>query len=117
MSLWSTLVDPFSEYAFMRSALVACMALAVAGGPLGTLLLLRRMGLVGDVLSHAVMPGAAIGFAFAGSALAVLSAGGLLTGIAIVWIGFITNKHLSQRQEVDAKERLYSELMLSLIHI
>jgi hypothetical protein len=37
--------------------------------------------------------------------------GGLLTGIAIVWIGFITNKHLSQRQEVDAKERLYSELM------
>jgi hypothetical protein len=53
MSLWSTLVAPFSEYAFMRSALVACMALAVASGPLGTLLLLRRMGLVGDVLSHA----------------------------------------------------------------
>ena len=73
MSLWSTLVAPFSEYAFMRSALVACMALAVASGPLGTLLLLRRMGLVGDVLSHAVMPGAAIAFALAGSALAVLS--------------------------------------------
>src|SRR6266853_869785 len=61
MSLWSALVAPFSEYAFMRSALVACMALAVASGPLGTLLLLRRMGLVGDVLSHAVMPGAAVG--------------------------------------------------------
>src|ERR1700682_1421852 len=79
MSLWSALVAPFSEYAFMRSALVACMALAVASGPLGTLLLLRRMGLVGDVLSHAVMPGAAIGFALAGSALAVLSTGGLGT--------------------------------------
>ena len=34
VSLWSTLVAPFSEYAFMRSALVACMALAVASGPL-----------------------------------------------------------------------------------
>ena len=29
------------------------------------------MGLVADVLSHAVMPGAAVGFALAGSALAV----------------------------------------------
>src|SRR5580693_2417986 len=59
MSLWSVLVAPFAEYTFMRSALVACMALAVASGPLGTLLLLRRMGLVADVLSHAVMPRAA----------------------------------------------------------
>src|SRR4029434_5181042 len=84
MHFWSTLLAPFAEYAFMRSALVACIALAVASGPLGTLLLLRRMGLVGDVLAHAVMPGAAIGFALAGSALAVLSAGGLLTGIAVV---------------------------------
>src|SRR5215470_5116439 len=67
MSLWSTLVSPFSEYAFMRSALVACLALAVASGPLGTLLLLRRMGLVGDVLSHAVMPGAVVALMILGT--------------------------------------------------
>ena len=36
MSIWSVLITPFAEYAFMRSALVACMALAVASGPLGT---------------------------------------------------------------------------------
>src|SRR5215475_11182522 len=94
MSLWSTLVAPFAEYAFMRSALVACMALAVASGPLGTLLLLRRMGLVGDVLSHAVMPGAAIG-----SALAVLSTGGLLTGIAVVLLMMIGTRFGSQRED------------------
>ena len=99
MSLWSTLVAPFSEYAFMRSALVACMALAVASGPLGTLLLLRRMGLVGDVLSHAVMPGAAIGFAFAGSALAVLSTGGLLTGIAVVLLMILGTRFGAQRED------------------
>jgi zinc/manganese transport system permease protein len=99
MSLWSTLVAPFSEYAFMRSALVACMALAVASGPLGTLLLLRRMGLVGDVLSHAVMPGAAIGFALAGSALAVLSTGGLLTGIAVVLLMILGTRFGAQRED------------------
>ena len=99
MSLWSTFVAPFAEYAFMRSALVACMALAVASGPLGTLLLLRRMGLVGDVLSHAVMPGAAIGFALAGSALAVLSTGGLLTGIAVVLLMILGTRFGAQRED------------------
>ncbi|MGZ5900473.1 MAG: metal ABC transporter permease [Reyranella sp.] len=99
MSLWSILVAPFSEYAFMRSALVACVALAVASGPLGTLLLLRRMGLVGDVLSHAVMPGAAVGFALAGSALAVLSTGGLVTGIAVVLLMILGTRFGAQRED------------------
>jgi zinc/manganese transport system permease protein len=99
MSIWSVLVTPFSEYAFMRSALVACMALAVGSGPLGTLLLLRRMGLVGNVLSHAVMPGAAVGFALAGSALAVLSAGGLVTGIAVVLFMILGTRFGAQRED------------------
>jgi len=99
MNLWSTLVAPFADYAFMRSALVACMALAFASGPLGTLLLLRRMGLVGDVLSHAVMPGAAIGFALAGSALTVLSTGGLLTGIAVVFLMILGTRFGAQRED------------------
>jgi len=75
------------------------MALAVASGPLGTLLLLRRMGLVADVLSHAVMPGAAIGFALAGSALAVLSIGGLLTGIAVVFLMILGTRFGAQRED------------------
>jgi len=83
----------------MRTALVACIALAVASGPLGTLLLLRRMGLVGNVLSHAVMPGAAIGFAFAGSALAVLSIGGLITGIAAVLLTMLGTRLGEQRED------------------
>src|SRR5262252_3882027 len=99
MSLSSTLIAPFAEYAFMRSALIACMALAIASGPLGTLLLLRRMGLVGDVLSHAVMPGAAIGFALAGSTLAVLSTGGLLTGIAVVLLMILGTRFGAQRED------------------
>src|SRR5512143_1254424 len=37
--------------------------------------------------------------------------GGLLTALAVVWIGFLTNRHLTLRQDADAKERLYSELI------
>ena len=99
MSLWSAFIAPFAEYAFMRSALVALVALAVASGPLGTLLLLRRMGLVGDVLSHAVMPGAAVAFVVAGSALAVLSIGGLVTGIAVVLLMILGTRFSAQRED------------------
>jgi len=115
MSLWSTLVAPFSEYAFMRSALVACMALAVASGPLGTLLLLRRMGLVGDVLSHAVMPGAAIGFTLAGSSLAVLSAGGLVTGIAVVAFMILGTRFGAQREDSSLAAFYFASIGLGVL--
>jgi zinc/manganese transport system permease protein len=57
------------------------------------------MGLVGDVLSHAVMPGAAVGFALAGSALAVLSIGGLVTGIAVVLLMILGTRLGKQRED------------------
>ena len=60
------LIGPFETFGFMRVALVACFALALANGPIGTLLLMRRESLDGNVLSHAVMPGAALGFLYAG---------------------------------------------------
>lgn len=77
------LFEPFAAYGFMRSALVGVAALALANGPIGILLLVRRMSLVGDVLSHAVMPGAALGFALAGYSLLALSAGGVVTGLVV----------------------------------
>ncbi len=83
LSLYALLIGPFEGFSFMRIALVACLALALANGPLGILLLLRRMALDGDVLSHAVMPGAALGFVYAGHSLMALSAGGLASGALV----------------------------------
>jgi ABC-type Zn uptake system ZnuABC Zn-binding protein ZnuA/ABC-type Mn2+/Zn2+ transport system permease subunit len=83
MSVHALLVAPFETLGFMRSALVACLALALANGAVGTLLLLRRMSLDGDVLGHAVMPGAAVGFLYAGPSPTWLSVGGLVSGLAV----------------------------------
>jgi zinc/manganese transport system permease protein len=80
MTLHALLIAPFEGFSFMRIALVACLALALANGPLGIFLLLRRMALDGNVLSHAVMPGAALGFVYAGHSLPALSLGGLASG-------------------------------------
>jgi zinc/manganese transport system permease protein len=83
MSAYALIVDPFATLAFMRAALVACLALALANGAVGTLLLLRRMSLDADVLGHAVMPGAAVGFLYAGPSPFWLSLGGLASGLAV----------------------------------
>jgi zinc/manganese transport system permease protein len=83
MSAYALIVEPFASLAFMRGALVACLALALANGAIGTLLVLRRMSLNGDVLGHAVMPGAAVGFLYAGPSPAWLSLGGLASGLAV----------------------------------
>lgn len=83
MSWHAWLIAPFETLGFMRAALVACAALALANGAVGTLLVLRRMSLDGDVLGHAVMPGAAIGFLYAGPSPVFLSLGGLASGFAV----------------------------------
>ncbi len=95
----SVLVGPFEAFAFMRLALVACFALTLASAPIGTLLLLRRMSLDADVLSHAVMPGAALGFLYAGYSLLALSFGGLLTGLLVAVLAGIVARVLPQRRD------------------
>ncbi|HLU78047.1 MAG TPA: metal ABC transporter permease, partial [Burkholderiaceae bacterium] len=41
----------------MRRALAGSAALAMAAGPLGVFLVLRRMSLMGDAMAHAILPG------------------------------------------------------------
>ena len=99
LSLYATLISPFEGFSFMRIAVVACLALALANGPLGSLLLLRRMALDGDVLSHAVMPGAALGFVYAGHSLFALSAGGLASGAVVAVLAGLLGRTRSVRHE------------------
>ncbi|PHV02234.1 metal ABC transporter permease [Iodobacter sp. BJB302] len=77
------IISAISEFAFMRRALVGSMALAMGCAPVGVLLLLRRMSLFGDALSHAVLPGAAIGFLLGGLTLPWLAGGGLIAGLLV----------------------------------
>lgn len=92
MTLSEILIDPLAQFGFMRRALVACLALSLAAGPIGTLLLLRRMSLVGDSLSHAVLPGAAVGFLFAGLSLPAMSLGGLVAGLAVALLSALVSR-------------------------
>src|SRR5689334_23532062 len=81
--LYSSLIAPFAEFEFMRRALVGSFALALGGGPVGVFLMLRRMSLMGDAMSHAILLGAAIGFLVSGLSLFAMTAGGLIAGFVV----------------------------------
>ncbi|WP_153111290.1 metal ABC transporter permease [Propionivibrio limicola] len=88
MSLLATLADlpliaPFVEFGFMRRALAGCLALSLGATPIGVFLMLRRMSLAGDAISHAILPGAAIGYLLAGLSLSAMTLGGLIAGVTV----------------------------------
>ena len=99
MDLYAALIQPFIEFGFMRRALVACLALSIGCGPVGTLLVLRRMSLVGDALSHAVLPGAAIGFMIAGLSLVAMSVGGFIAGLVVAVLSGLVARVTPQRED------------------
>lgn len=99
MDIHAALIQPFIEFGFMRRALAACLALSLGCGPAGTLLVLRRMSLVGDALSHAVLPGAAIGFMIAGLSLVVMSFGGFIAGLIVAGLSGLVARVTPQRED------------------
>ncbi len=85
------LVTPFLEFSFMRRALAGAFALSLSAPPIGVFLTLRRMSLMSDAMSHAILPGAAIGFLVSGLSLPAMTLGGLVAGLAVVLIsGFVS---------------------------
>ncbi len=99
MTLYDAVAAPFVEFGFMRRALVACLALSIGSGPIGVLLLLRRMSLVGDAMSHAVLPGAAIGFLLGGLSLPAMGAGGLVAGLAVALLSGLVSRTTALRED------------------
>lgn len=86
-SLESIFITPFTTYLFLKRALLATIGIALGSGPVGVLLVLRRMSLMGDALSHAILPGIAISYLFVGFTLPLLGIGGIIAGIIVATLG------------------------------
>jgi ABC-type Mn2+/Zn2+ transport system permease subunit len=76
------LLEPF-QHAFMQRALLACALIGFTNGFLGAIVVLRRLALMADSLSHALLPGLAVGIIVCG-----LSPIGLFLG-ALVAAGLV----------------------------
>lgn len=109
---FASLLEPFIEFPFMRRALVATLALSLGCAPIGCVLVLRRMSLVGDAMAHAVLPGAAAGFLLAGLSLPAMSLGGFVAALAVALAaGFVTR---STPQREDASFAAFYLIALAL---
>ena len=98
-ALWDLLIGPFAEFAFMRRALVATLALAISAAPLGVFLTLRRMSLLGDALSHAVLPGVALACWLFGLSLPAMALGGVLTGLAVAAVAGLISRATTLKED------------------
>ena len=97
--MYDFLIAPFVDFVFLRRALVATLAVALGCAPLGVLLTLRRMSLVGDALAHAVLPGVALGFVVFGLSLPALSLGGFLAGVAVVLVAVWVSRYTDLKED------------------
>ncbi|MCO5132697.1 MAG: metal ABC transporter permease [Xanthobacteraceae bacterium] len=73
---------PFTDEA-MRRALVAIVVLSFGSAPIGVFLMLRRMSLTGDAMSHAILPGVAVAFLLSGMNRLMMTLGGLIAGLIV----------------------------------
>jgi zinc/manganese transport system permease protein len=116
MSLYDVLFAPFADFGFMRRALVACFALGLGAGPIGILLMLRRMSLIGDAMSHAVLPGAAIGFLVAGGlSLSAMGLGGLIAGLAVALLSGLISRSTVLREDASFASFYLSSLAAGVL--
>ncbi|WP_299566365.1 metal ABC transporter permease [Enterovirga sp.] len=83
----------------MRRALVGCLALSLSAPPIGVFLVLRRMSLMSDAMSHAIMPGAAAGFLVAGLSVPAMTAGGLLAGMTVAVLAGLVARRTILRED------------------
>ncbi|MEI7369612.1 zinc ABC transporter permease AztB [Pectobacterium colocasium] len=110
--LYDLLINPFVEFNFMRRALMGALLLSLSACPVGVFLTLRRMSLVGDAMSHAVLPGAAFGFLLYGLEIIPMTLGGMVAGL-VVAIGSGVVSRLTVQKE-DASMAAFYLISLAL---
>ena len=81
-------VEHLFTYQFLNRALITSIIVGIVCGTVGSLIVLRGLSLMGDAMSHAVLPGVALSFLFG----IPMFVGALITGmIASIFIGYITS--------------------------
>jgi manganese/iron transport system permease protein len=96
------------DFEFMRNAVIIAVLLGILCAVTGSYLIVQRMGLLGDVIAHAVLPGLAIAFYLGIDIFVGAFISGTLSTLIIVWI------QSQSRVKVDAAMALVFSGFLAL---
>jgi zinc/manganese transport system permease protein len=107
-------LEPFADES-VRHSMAAILALALSAGPVGVFLMLRRMSLVGDAMSHAILPGVAIGFLAAGLSVFAMTLGGLVAGFVIAVLAGAVSRSTSLQEDASLAAFLLVSLAFGVV--
>ncbi|MBP1039896.1 metal ABC transporter permease [Vagococcus sp. BWB3-3] len=82
-------IEGLIKYEFLQNALITCIVVGLISGVIGSFIVLRGMSLMGDAISHAVLPGVAISYMVGANFIIGASVFGIM---AALLIGFVTQK-------------------------
>lgn len=89
------------ENDFFLTALLVSFLLTIVSAPLGAFLTLKRMSLMGDAISHSLLPGMAISIMIFGFSTVGLLFGGLIAGVIVLSLMFwITQRSIFKDDSV-----------------
>ncbi|PTY01982.1 metal ABC transporter permease [Verrucomicrobia bacterium LW23] len=95
------------QYEFFQRALLGCLLVGFTNGFLSAYIILRRLALLADALSHSLLPGLAAGAIFFGLAPAGLFVGALVAGV-LVCLGGVLISRSSRLKDEAAIGALYT---------
>lgn len=85
MELLHSLIAPL-QYGFMQRSLVVAVLVGMICSIVGSYLMVQRLALLGDAISHSVLPGVAIAFILNINLIIGAFFAGILSTMAIAWI-------------------------------
>lgn len=85
MALLNALIEPL-QYGFMQRALLVAVLVGVVCAVVGSYLMVQRLALLGDAISHSVLPGLAIAFLLGANIFMGAFIAGILSTLVIGWI-------------------------------
>lgn len=100
------------QYDYAIRALEASALVGLMCGILGCFIFLRNMALVGDALSHAILPGVVVGFLVAGQSVLAFFTGSVLAGLIAAFL--ITYIQTNVKSKEDAAIGVVFSTMFSL---
>ncbi|WP_445248709.1 metal ABC transporter permease [Microcoleus sp. OTE_8_concoct_300] len=80
-----TLIEPL-QYGFMQRSLVIAILVGIVCAIVGSYLMVQRLALLGDAISHSVLPGLAIAFILGANIFIGAFIAGVLSTVIIAWI-------------------------------
>lgn len=83
----SEFIDGLMKYQFLQNALFTSVIVGIVAGVIGSFIILRGMSLMGDAISHAVLPGVAMSYMMGTSYIFGATLFGL---VSAGLIGFVT---------------------------